>query len=111
MKNSIFKMKGRSIVKRLMRLMLFLSCLYVISYIALSLMGSYMVTEFESGNKKAIWSARSCKRMVTFRGLHQVWLTEVGFVYLPLVYLDDLIWHPQKLVYSVQGDGFYVEDK
>jgi len=94
-----------------MRVMVILLFIYVISYVVLSLTGSYMVTEFESGNKKAIWSARSCKRMVTFRGLHQVWLTEVGFVYLPLVYLDDQFWHPQKLVYSVQGDGFYVEDK
>jgi hypothetical protein len=86
-----------------------LTCiLYVGSYMVLSITGYYHEIEDLHGRRYAVWHPRFCREVTTWRNLPSTDITWVGGFYLPLMLIDGKVIHPNKLTYSVQGDGFEV---
>jgi len=91
-----------------LKVMALLLATYAVCYATLSTLGRYQEIEDQYGRKWAVWCPSGCYLASQWRGLPDIKLTDLGFVFLPLIIADHKIVHQRVLTFSVQGDGYQV---
>lgn len=79
---------------------------YLSIYVVLAAKGEYRELEDQHSLAWAVWYPAACSTEGSWRGLKRYYLSDVGYIFLPCIYLDRKLFHKGCLTVSAQGDGF-----